>query len=70
MLKKTLRNQMKQNNQSLIYKTPNVKKNKERNPYLTSLEDGEKKMKKVKEHPSPSFAPHQILINSSLEWNS
>ena len=60
MLKKTLKSK-KQNKSTLIYRTPNVKENKENNPYIYALEDEVEKMKEKRKIPSPSPCSKPIL---------
>ena len=50
--------------QHYIFKTPNVNKNQEKNPYLQALEDELKKIKEEETTPSPSFAPHQSCFQA------
>ena len=47
-----------------MYKTPKVKKNQDKNPYLKALEEGENWLRGMRENPSPSFAPHQISLQA------
>ena len=69
MLNKKTRRRMRKIIQD-IYRTPIVKNNQGRNPYLKALEHGEKWLREMRENPSPNFAPYQILIKPCFDCTS